>query len=86
MDKLEVIWVSIEDELVVGGAVVSLDADSEWLYAVLLEPGTGSGTRLYSENAYLYILFDFNKFLKWEIKSQSFQLRLPFFANLKIKI
>jgi len=29
VDRLEVIWVSTEDELVVGGAVVSLDADNE---------------------------------------------------------
>lgn len=37
VDRLDVRWVSTDDELVVGGAVVSLDADSERLYD-LLEP------------------------------------------------
>lgn len=33
--RLDVICVSTDDELVVGGAVVSLDADNEWLYVLL---------------------------------------------------
>jgi len=61
VDKLEVIWVSTEDELVVGGAVVSLDADSEWLYVAFLEPGIWYTVNMHDHKRKTHILLDCDK-------------------------